>query len=177
MMARFVQTPSERAAGKRAARQGDWRGELERWRKLAREMAEVLERWREACGLFGESDPARRLDGLARLRALENPMLQAIEQCHDEAQVIERRWRIYAEPSAWAVLHEQHEQGTRLARNILDELRFATLDRIADAAVAAEGLAKVLSDHLVFEQGLLGQIETNRAAEEKLLVRYTESGD
>jgi hypothetical protein len=154
-----------------------WRAELARWGKLHREMAEVLDRWREAQRLLAGNDPAGRLEGLRRLRALENPLLAGIEQCREEAQGVEPRWRIYAEASVWAALDEQHEQGAREAHNILDELRYATLDRTEKAATSAARLAARLSDHLAFERRLLEQIEANRAAEDKLMVSYTESGD
>jgi hypothetical protein len=177
-MAAQVRSPFERFASKRKLRRGvDWRAELERWEKLQRGMAEVLGRWREAQRLLAGPDPAGRLEGLSRLRALENPLLAAIEQCREEAQAVEPRWRIYAEPAVWAALDEQHEQSARLAHNILNELRYATLDRTEEAAISAASLAALLSDHLAFEQRLLDQIEANRAAEDKLLVSYTESGD
>jgi hypothetical protein len=177
-MAARVQSPFARFAGKgKPRREVDWRAELARWGKLHGEMAEVLDRWREAQRLLAGTDPAGRLEGLGRLRALENPLLAGIEQCREEARGVEPRWRIYADASAWAALHEQHEEGARQAHNILDELRYATLDRTEEAAISAASLAALLADHLAYEQRLLDQIEANRVAEDKLLVSYTESGD
>jgi hypothetical protein len=175
-MAAYLRRPFEALPKTRRERGIGWRAELERWRTLHREMTELLAHWREALTLLAAAEDARRLEGLARLRGLETRLLSVIEQCSAEAASAEPRWLIYAEPSAWAELHDRHDRAVRLVHDAFENLRFATLDRTEEAAVSARTLAALLSEHLAFEQKLLDQIEANRAAEDRMLVSYTESG-
>jgi hypothetical protein len=175
-MAAYVRRPFEGLPKPKRERDIGWRAELERWRAVHRAMAELLTEWREGLRLLAVNEDARQVAGLARLRALETRLLSSVEQCRGEAVSAEPRWRIYAETSTWRELHDRHDHVVRLVHNALEDLRYATLDRTGDAAISAGALAALLSDHLAFEQSLLDQIEANRAAEDRLLVSYTESG-
>ncbi len=174
-MAAYTRKAFESDTKPRRERGIGWRAELERWRYLHRQMAEVLTRWREALGLLAAAEDARRLEGLSRLRGLETRLLSVIEQCSGEAASAEFRWRIYADASAWSELRDRHERAVRLVRNALENLRFATLERTEQLAASAGMLAALLAEHLAFEQVLLDQIEANCDAEDRLLVSYTES--
>ena len=151
--------------------------DLDYFRKERQDVLRFLDDWDLALDLIASDDNRKNLQGLDRLRALE-PGLQTIQaHCASEEHTVEEPFHTYLEKGQIEALRTEHEELTRLLGNLFTELRFATLGQTSRTAIAGRRVSEFIRHHLQFEETLLAEIEEKlaREAEEKMLLRYTQS--
>lgn len=152
---------------------------LDYFRKEHQDFLRFLNDWDLALDLIASDDSRKNLQGLNNLRALE-PGLQAIQaHCASEERTVEEPFHAFLQKSQVETLQTEHEDLTRLLGNLFTELRFATLSQTDRALAAGHRVSEFTRRHIEFEEKLLAEIAQKLAqrAEEKLLLRYTQSPD
>lgn len=150
---------------------------LDYFRKEHHDFLHFLDEWEMALKLTSSEDERESVLGLERLRELA-PQLRALQDhCASEERNIEGPYHGYLEKGQIETLHTEHEHLTRFLNDLFTELRFATLYQTEKARAAGRHVATFTRQHIEFEEQLLKEIEENLAheAEEKLLLRYTQS--
>jgi len=153
----------------------DLRSRLDYFRKEHDEILHFLNDWKNALKMAGGDGDDERRKGLAELRRFENELLSIQEHCHAEERTVDSPFQIYLDDVSLTRLAQEHELLRQLSNDFLRELRFATLMRTNEVVRLGNALLEQLRRHIAHEAALLEQIEEGRAAEEKLLLRYTDS--
>jgi len=153
----------------------DLRSRLEYFHKEHDEILRFLNDWESALKMAASDRDDERRKGLAELRRFENELLSIEEHCHAEERTVDSPFEIYLDDVSLARLAQEHELLRQLSTDFLRELRFATVMRTTEVVGLGNALLEQLRRHIAHEALLLRQIEEGRAAEEKLLLRYTDS--
>jgi len=153
----------------------DLRSRLDYFRKEHDEILRFLNAWEGALKMAASDGDDERRKGLTELRRFENELLSIQEHCHAEERTVDSPFQIYLDDVSLTRLAREHELLRQLSNDFLRELRFATLMRTNEVVRLGNALLEQLRRHIAHEAALLEQIEEGRAAEEKLLLRYTDS--
>lgn len=153
----------------------DLRSRLDYFRKEHDEILRSLNDWERALKKAASEGDDERRKGLAELRRFESQLLSIAEHCHAEERTVDSPFQIYLDDASLARLAQEHESLRQLTNDYLRELQFATLLRTTEVVRQGTALLEQLRRHIAHETALLKQIEDGRAAEERILLRYTES--
>lgn len=155
----------------------DLRSRLDYFRKEHEEILRFLNNWERALKMAASESDEERLKGLEELRRSENDLMSIQEHCHAEERTVESPFQIYLDDASLARLAQEHELLRQLSNDFLRELTFATIFRISELVRSGSALLEQLRRHIAHETELLKQIEEGKAAEEKLLLRYTQPAE
>ena len=149
----------------------DLRSRLDYLRNEHEEILRFLDDWEGTLKLAGHDLDEERLKSLSLLREAEQKLIAIQEHCHREERTAESPFPVYLDHTTMAQLAQEHERLRLLTNDFLRELTFATLLRTDDLVRLGSELLEQLRKHIAYETGLLKQIETGNAAEEKLPAR------
>ena len=146
-------------------------------RKEHQDFLRFLEEWDQVLDQTASRDPEECVRGLNRLREMQSNMKALRGHCNSEERNVEGPYREYLEEGQLERLKREHHDLSRLLENIFSELRFATLYQTERTIAAGHEAAALARRHIQFEEELLQEIERklSQEAEEKLLLRYTQS--
>jgi hypothetical protein len=150
---------------------------LDYLRKEHQDFLHFLEEWDKVLDQTASKDPEESVRGLTRLREMQSNMKALRAHCSAEERNVEGPYREYLEKGQLDKLTAEHHDLSRLLENMFSELRFATLYQTERAIDAGHEVAALARSHIQFEEELLQEIERklSQEAEEKLLLRYTQS--
>jgi hypothetical protein len=120
------------------------------------EMLHLADEMEAGLKLAGNTAFGDRTQGLARLRALEFDFRGAVEHCRSEDLIIGSAFRRYLTEEELANLEEEHGRMLRILGDFLEELRFATIDRMSGMMPAAREVIEQLRTHVRLEAGIVG---------------------
>lgn len=116
-----------------------------------------------------------RCRSLERLHEMDGELAEISEHCRREEDGIESPFLLYLEPKSLQELRKEHRRLRRLISDFRRELRLVTASRTADMVALGQELIAEIRQHVAEEEALLAQIEEGATAEEKVLLRYTQS--
>ena len=155
----------------------DLRSQLQKYRQEHDEILRFLKVWENALNLAESQQDTERRRGLADLREMEKTFERIRQHSNEEEENLESPYGLYLEDGALQKLGEEHELLIRWNSDFCRELRFATIVRTDEVVALGRQLLEMLRHHIVYEEGLLKQIQDEKDAEEKLLLKYTESAE
>ena len=155
----------------------DLGSQLQKYRQEHDETLRFLKACESALDLAESQQDAERRRGLADLREMEKKFERIRQHCNEEEQNVESAYRLYLEDAALQRLSEEHGLLVRWNNDFCRELRFATIARTDEVVALGRQFLEVLRHHVVFEEGLLKQIQDEKEAEEKLLLKYTQGAE
>ncbi len=151
--------------------------ELAYLHKEHRDILNLIISWERSLNrLISERDEERRR-GLAELREMGSKILAIQKHCRAEEEAVESPNRLYLGSTQFERLHDEHADLARLIQGVVSELRFANVDRTEEILTCGRQLAEFLRQHIAYEEGLLTEIQEGHNAEEKLLLKYSESAE
>lgn len=152
--------------------------QLKRFRKEHDEILHFLREFDAALSLAGETEKKNRRIGLERLREMEAKLVEIREHCSEEEKSVQSPFRLYLDDFALEDVHGEHEFLEQLSQAFCTELEIVTAPPPTEVLVrVGRQLLRELRQHIAREEGLLKQIADGNEAEEKLFLRYTQSGE
>jgi molecular chaperone GrpE (heat shock protein) len=151
--------------------------QLDYFRKQHADFLLFLDNWDKALQLAASSEDADCLRGLKMLREMQKDLEVIRGHCRSEERNIETPYHAYLDSGQLEKLESDHHELARLVTDLFRELHFATLYQTERVLTLGREFAGFTRRHILEEEKLLGQIETRigKEAEEKLLLRYTQS--
>ncbi len=136
--------------------------------RLCKEHEEILrfsETWEEALNLLTSADGRERSGSLARLRELQNHLIEIRKHCRAEERSADSPFRLYLEPAEREELRSQHELLERRIGDFANELLFASADRTDELVRLGRQMLEHLRHYIVFEEALLERLEQSHGME------------
>lgn len=118
-----------------------------------------------------------RCHSLEQLREMDGELVEIGEHCRREEEGVESPFELYLEPKSLEELRREHGRLRRLISDFRRELMLATAPRTVDLVALGKEVIAEVRMHVAEEEESLAQIEAGAAAEEKLLIRYSESAE
>ena len=151
--------------------------QLEKVRSEHDEILQFLITWEHALQRAASDDWDVRCHGLEQLHEMEGEIAEISEHCRREEEGIESPFLLYLEPKSLKELRKEHRRLWRLISDFRRELELVTAPRTADLIVLGREVIEEIRKHVAEEEALLAQIEAGAAAEEKVLLQYTQSAE
>jgi hypothetical protein len=151
--------------------------QLDYFRKEHADFLLFLDAWDKALELAASPKDEECLHGLTTLREMQKDLNVIRNHCSSEERNIEAPYHSYLDGGQLEKLKSDHRELARLVTDLFRELHFATLYQTERARTLGRQVADFTRQHILEEEKLLDQIEARIAkeAEEKLLLRYTQS--
>jgi hemerythrin HHE cation binding domain-containing protein len=118
-----------------------------------------------------------RCHSLEQLHEMDREFVEISEHCRREEEGVESPFELYLESKSLEELRREHSRLHRLISDFRRELMLATAPRTADLVALGRKVITEVRKHIAEEEESLAQIEAGTAAEEKLLIRYSESAE
>ena len=118
-----------------------------------------------------------RCRGLEQLHEMDGEIAEISEHCRREEEGIESPFLLYLEAKSLVELRKEHVRLRQLISNFRRELQRVTATRTADLVALGQNLAAEIRRHVAAEEASLAQIEAGAAAEEKVLLQYTQPAE
>ena len=118
-----------------------------------------------------------RCHGLEQLHEVDGEIAEISEHCRREEQGVESPFQLFLEPKSLEELRKEHRRLWRLISDFRRELELVTAPRTADLVALGRDLIEEVRKHVAEEEALLAQIEAGAAAEEKVLLQYSQSAE
>jgi hypothetical protein len=151
--------------------------QLEKVRNEHDEILQFLITWEFALQRAASDDWDVRCHGLEQLHEMDEQIAEINEHCRREEEGVESPFQLYMEPKSLKELRKEHRRLGCLIRDFRRELKLVTAPRTADLIVLGRDVVKEIRKHVAEEEVLLAQIEAGAAAEEKVLLQYTQSAE
>lgn len=156
----------------------DLRPEIQHFHGEHQDILRFLKDWEEALTQATSEDEALRCTGLTRLRQMEPKLLAIQEHCRQEEQSVDSAFRLYLDSQTFEQLQAEHDLLDQFAEAYLDELRYITTPPPAERLIGlGRRLVHQLHEHIRSEEQMLERIGECAEAEEKVLLRYTQSAE
>ena len=156
----------------------DLRQDIRHFHGEHQDIFHFLNEWEEALKQATSEEESQRCAGLVRLREMEPKLLAIQEHCQEEEQSADSAFRLYLDSQMFAQLQAEHDLLDQFAEAYLEELRFVTTPPSSERLVGlGQRLVHQLHEHIRSEEQMLERVGESAEAEEKFLLRYTQSAE
>jgi hemerythrin-like domain-containing protein len=139
------------------------------------EILQFLITWKSALERAASHDWDVRCHGLEQLHEMDGEIAEICEHCRREEEEIESPFLLYLEPKSLKELRKEHRRLRSVIGDFRGELKRVTASRTADLIALGSNAIEEIRKHVAEEEALLTEIEAGAAAEEKVLLQYTQS--